>query len=69
MLQVGREVWAIEVKASRDVTRSAFIGLASFAERVRRVARRIVVFLGSRRQRVDKVEVLPLTDFLADLPR
>ena len=69
VLQVGREVWAIEVKASRDVTRSALIGLASFGERVHRVARRIVVFLGSRRQRVDKVEVLPLTDFLADLPR
>ena len=30
VLQVGREVWAIEVKASRDVTRSALLGLASF---------------------------------------
>lgn len=34
----------------------------------RTVTRRIVVFLGARRQRLDGVEVLPLEDFLAELP-
>ena len=69
VLQVGRDVWAIEVKASRDLPRGALTGLASFGERARRVTRRIVVFLGSRRQRVGDTEVLPLADFLEDLPR
>jgi hypothetical protein len=31
-------------------------------------ATEIVVFLGARRQQLDDVEVLPLEDFLAELP-
>lgn len=68
VLQLGRELWAIEVKASRNIAPRALGGLHSFAERVGRVKRQIVVFLGSRRQRIDRVEVLPLPDFLAELP-
>ena len=37
-------------------------------ERERRVKRSIVVFLGTRRQRVGRVDVLPLADFLEELP-
>ena len=43
-------------------------GLASFASRSDRVARRIVVFLGERRQLLDGVEVLPMAELLAELP-
>ena len=68
VLEVGRDLWGIEVKSGRQVTRSMLRGLASLASRGDRVRRRIVVFLGERRQLLDGVEVLPLTDFLAELP-
>jgi predicted AAA+ superfamily ATPase len=66
--QVGRELWAIEVKASRAVEPSAISGIESFAARAGRLKRRIVVFLGSRKQRIGEVEVLPLEEFLDELP-
>ena len=43
-------------------------GLASLATRTNRLKRRIVVFLGDRRQVIDGVEILPLGDFLGELP-
>ena len=68
VVEVGRELWGIEVKASTHVRRRMLRGLASFASRSERVKRRIIVFLGRRPQVVDGVEVLPLADFLALLP-
>ena len=68
VLEVGREVWGIEVKASRRVDRRMLSGLASLSHRSARCARRIVVFLGTRRQLVDGVEVIPLEEFLRELP-
>ncbi len=68
VLEVGRDLWGIEVKAGHRVTRSMLRGLASFASRSERVKRRIVVFLGERRQLIDGVEVLPLAEFLRELP-
>ncbi len=68
VVTAGREVWAIEVKASRRVDVRDTKGLAAFVDRAGRVTRQIVVFLGARRQRVDAVDVLPLEEFLAELP-
>lgn len=68
VLKVGRELWGIEVKASDRITRRMLRGLGSLAARSDRVKRRIVVFLGSRRQLLDGVEILPLAEFLAELP-
>jgi predicted AAA+ superfamily ATPase len=68
ILSVGREHWAIEVKASRQVDARDLKGLGAFAEYARKDTRRIVVFLGERRQQLDEVEVLPLEDSLAELP-
>ncbi len=68
VLEVGRDLWGIEVKAGHRVTRSMLRGLASFASRSERVKRRIVVFLGERRHLIDGVEVLPLAEFLRELP-
>ena len=68
VLEVGREVWGIEVKASRRASRRMLGGLSSLASRCDRVARRIIVFLGERPQRLDGAEVLPLDDFLRQLP-
>ena len=52
----------------RQVDARDLKGVGAFAECARKVARRIVVFLGARSQRLDDVEVLPLEDFLAELP-
>jgi len=68
VLQVGRETWAIEVKASRSVDAGDTKGLAAFADRAGRVNRSLIVFLGPRRQRFDTVEALPLREFLSALP-
>jgi len=66
--QVGRELWGIEVKASRRVEPSDLSGLSSLAHRSRKLKRRIVVYLGERRQRLGGAEILPLVDFLRMLP-
>ncbi len=68
VLEVGRELWGIEIKASRRAGRSVLRGFRSLASRTDRLKRRIVVYLGDRPQRVDGVEVLPLGEFVALLP-
>ena len=69
VLSVGRELWAVEVKASRHVDARDLKGFGAFSERARKLTRRLVVFLGARRQRIDGIEALPIDDFLAELPR
>ena len=68
VLQRGREVWAIEVKASRSVGGGATKGLSAFAEKAGRPARSILVHLGPRRERVNESEAIPLREFLSELP-
>jgi predicted AAA+ superfamily ATPase len=68
VLEVGRELWAIEVKSGSDVRDLPRRGFEALAARSKHVKRRIVVFLGSRARRVDDIEILPLASFLAELP-
>lgn len=68
VLSVGREIWGIEVKASRHVDTRDLKGLGTLADHAKRVTRRFVVYLGARRQTIDGVEAVPIEDFLADLP-
>ena len=68
VLEVGCDVWGIEVKAGRRVSRRMLSGLSSLENRCDRLARRILIFLGERPQRLDGVDVLPLEDFLRQLP-
>ncbi len=68
VLEVGREVWAIEVKASRTIDTRDLAGLRAFAARTTRLKRQIVVFLGPRRQQLDGIEAIPLLEFLGELP-
>jgi len=68
VLQVGRELWGIEVKSGRDARSDWFSGFESLASNVPTLKRRIVVFLGARSQHAKGVEILSLRDFLAELP-
>ncbi len=67
VLQRGREVWAIEVKASRSVDAGDTKGLGAFADRAGRPARSIIVYLGPRRERVVASEAIPVLEFLSEL--
>jgi uncharacterized protein len=68
VVEVDRELWAIEVKASRSVDARDMRGLAAFQERARRVSRSLIVYLGPRRQQFPGAEAVPLGEFLAELP-
>jgi len=68
VLEVGRELWGIEVKASSRVDRSMLRGLRSLASRTPRLKRQIIVYLGQTRQQLGEVEAIPFRDFAASLP-
>ncbi len=68
VLEVGRELWGIEVKASETVGRQDFRGLIGLAAHAKRVKRRIVVYLGEKAQHDEGFEVLPVGEFLSGLP-
>jgi uncharacterized protein len=68
VVSIGRELWAVEVKASTRVDSHDLKGLEAFADRAGKVHRQVIVFLGARRQRLGDVEAVPLDDFLAELP-
>ena len=68
VLEVGRDLWGVEVKSARAVSPDMLTGLTSLGDRSKRVKRKIVVCLTNRRARVRDVEVLPLREFLAELP-
>lgn len=57
--EVGRELWAVEVKASRNVGESDLRGLRAFAEFAGRRARSLVLYLGEPSRRIGGVDVLP----------
>lgn len=69
VVEVDREIWGIEIKSSRSVDSRDLGGFDALARRARRLTRRIVVYLGSRRQTMTGgCEALPLEDFLDGLP-
>lgn len=68
VVEVNRELWGIKVKAAEDVRSENLKGLRVLGDRAGRLKRKIVVFLGPRRMRQDDVEIIPLLEFLAELP-
>ena len=68
IVRAGSELWAIEVKSSRNVTPPMTATVRTIGEHIPDVTRRLLIFLGPRPQRIENVEVLPLQDFLAQLP-
>jgi predicted AAA+ superfamily ATPase len=68
VLEVGRDLWGVEVNATRTVSPDQLTGLTSLGERTTRLTRKLVVCLTSQRARVRDVDVLPVRDFLAELP-
>jgi len=68
VLEVGRELWGVEVKSARRASSDMLTGLQSLADRTPRLKRKLVVCRTDRRARLGGVEVLPIREFLAELP-
>ena len=68
VLEIGKELWAIEVKPGPRAPDRVPAGMASLSRRTDRLARKVVVYTGNRAQQMDGFEVLPLRDFLDLLP-
>lgn len=68
VLEVGRDLWGIEVKAARRISPDLLTGLGSLADRTRRLKRKIVVCTTDRRSKIGDVEVFPVREFLDELP-
>ena len=67
IVELGRDVFAIEVKYSRSVTRGDLRGLTSFREFYGRRHTPLVVYRGERALSIDGVEVLPIRQAMAAL--
>lgn len=68
MITAGSETWAVEVKSSRNPTRSMAASLRRIGDYIPGVTRRILVHTGPRALALGEVEALPLAQFLAELP-
>jgi len=64
VVELGRDVFALEIKASRNVGASDLRGLRSFADHAGKKHRGIVLYLGEHRRRIDGVDILPWQDGL-----
>lgn len=67
IVELGRDVFAVEVKNSRAVTKSDLRGLASFREFYGRRHTALVVYRGERPLTMEGVDVLPVPRALAAL--
>jgi len=68
VVEVGRDLWGIEVKSARTGSSDMVTGLASLADRTKRLKRKILVCTTDRRARLGDVEVIPIREFLKELP-
>jgi predicted AAA+ superfamily ATPase len=59
IVELGRETWSLELKASRQVNRSDLRGLRSFAEYRGKAHTPLVLYFGDQPRRVDGIDVLP----------
>jgi predicted AAA+ superfamily ATPase len=67
VVEHGRDVWALELKASRNVGASDLRGLRAFADFYGKAHRPMVLYLGEVRRRVDGIEVLPWQEALREI--
>lgn len=64
IVELGREVWGIELKASRQVAAADLRGLRSFAEYHGKKHTPLVPYLGDEARRTESTDVLPWQEAL-----
>ncbi len=67
VVELGGDVWALELKATRNVSRTSFQGLRSFAAFYGKAHRPLILYLGDNPRRVDGVDVLPWQEGLKSM--
>jgi hypothetical protein len=67
VVELGGEVFAIEVKGSRNVGLADLRGLRSFAEFHGHDVTPLVLYRGERAQSIDGIDILPLRSAFARL--
>jgi len=66
ILEQNNDITAIEVKASKTVSRQDLRGLKSFEEYIGKPCRSVVLYLGEHQKKIDNVEILPWSDFFKE---
>lgn len=59
VVEIGREVWAIELKASRNVVPVALRGLRAFADFHAKRHQALVLYMGDDARQTDGIDGLP----------
>ncbi len=59
ILELNRQVFAVELKASTNVGRTDLNGLKCFAEYYRKPHRSMVLYLGNTSRQIEGIDVLP----------
>lgn len=67
IVELEREVWAIELKASTNVGTSDLRGFASFQKFYNKPHHRCVAYMGTVRKRIEDVEIYPWQELLKEL--
>jgi hypothetical protein len=67
VVQLGRDPWALEVKASRRVEARDLRGLRSFGEFEGKRHKPLVLYLGDVPRRVEGIDVLPWQEGLREM--
>ncbi len=67
VVERGREVWALELKASSNVGTSDLRGLRAFADFYGKAHTPMVLYLGDVRKRVAGVDVVPWQEGLREM--
>ena len=67
IMEKGKETFAIEIKASRQVGKSDLRGFESFQEYYKKPHRRLVAYLGESRKLIKGVEIFPWQELLREV--
>ena len=67
ILEFDGQVFAVEVKASHNVGKSDLRGMASFSELYPKPHRKVILYSGNLRRRIDDVEIFPWAEWLEEM--
>lgn len=67
LLEKGRDLFAIEIKASKNISKSDLRGLHFFGQFYAKPFRKIICYLGNTARRIQDVEVLPWQQMLQEI--
>jgi predicted AAA+ superfamily ATPase len=67
ILELGHNIWAIELKASQNVGTSDLRGFASFERFYNKPHRQCVAYMGTAKKKINSVEIFPWQELLKEI--